>query len=191
LKTTLIIPLTSFALLVLAVSAAAQSPIAGALTASSAPANALAPARPAPALEPLKSPESAKSLSGSEIAIAISGSLLSGALAVGWSTLYIRGHEKRKTKFDTLKSFLANRYDVTGDAFTRALNEIFVVFNESGAVMNALATYHDKVSNRQTSEDQLVALFKAMCADLKISNEKFNDSFFLHPFNTRPQKSQA
>ncbi len=86
-------------------------------------------------------------------------------------------------KLDTLKRIVANRYDLKGDEFSRALNEVFVVFQDSSSVMQALSNYHDAIGTAN-SLDQLLKLFKTMCRDVKV-NVEFNDSFFLKPFNTR------
>jgi hypothetical protein len=115
--------------------------------------------------------------------------LFSGLLGVVISTIYYRRYEKRKMKIDTLKKFAGNRYDLNGDEFSRALNEIFIVFQDSPAVMEALSDYHEVVTARQESGDRLIKLFKAMCKDVNIKFEQFNDSFFLSPFNTRPDCS--
>jgi hypothetical protein len=87
---------------------------------------------------------------------------------------------------------MGNRYDLKGDEFSRALNEIYVVFNDSKTVKEALSAYHAAVTNPgQSSEDELVNLFKVMCGTLGISHAEFNDSFFLRPFNTRPSSMQS
>ena len=101
------------------------------------------------------------------------------------STAYYRRHEKRRTKIDTFKRFFSNRYDLKGDEFSRAINEIFVISHDSEKVLSALRVYHQRVTSRQDSEDELLRLHKAMCNDVNISFDKFNDSFFLRPFNTR------
>lgn len=117
-------------------------------------------------------------------------SLLSSSLAAALVSVVVYGkREKRRFKVDTLKRFAANRYDLRGDDFTRALNEIYVVFNKSAEVMHALQRFHDIIrvqpTNAEIVDDQLVKLFKAMCDDTRISYKPFNDSFFLTPFNTR------
>jgi hypothetical protein len=120
------------------------------------------------------------------VMVTIISSLLSGLFAVIVSTIYYRRYEKRKMKVDTLKRFAGNRYDLKGDEFSKALNEIFIVFQDSPEVMKALSDYHERVTARQKDLDHLIKLFKAMCKVLNIKFEQFNDSFFLRPFNTRP-----
>lgn len=45
--------------------------------------------------------------------------------------------------------------------------------------MKALSVYHQRVTERQSSEDELIKLFKAMCDDVSLPYSEFNDSFFL------------
>jgi len=117
--------------------------------------------------------------------ITIASSLVSGILGVVISTIYYRRYEKRKTKIDTLTRFVGNRYDLKGAEFSRALNEVFVVFQDSRDVMSALSRFHEKTVASQNSEDDLVRLFKAMCNDVGVKYDQFNDSFFLRPFNVK------
>ena len=120
------------------------------------------------------------------ILVTIISSLISGIVGVIISAAYYRHHEKQRTKIETFKRFFSNRYDLKGDEFTRAINEIFVVFHGSEEVRSTLREYHQLVTERRSSEDALLKLNKVMCKDVKISFDKFNDSFFLKPFNTRP-----
>lgn len=117
--------------------------------------------------------------------ITIISSLFSGIIGVGISTLYYRWYENKRTKMDTFKRFFGNRYNLNGDAFLQAINEIFVVFKNSKPVMEALSQHHNAVISGKSSEDELVKLFKAMCRDLGLDATDFNDSFFLRPYNTR------
>jgi len=84
---------------------------------------------------------------------------------------------------------LGNRYDITGDAFTEVLNELFVVFYDSKEVIKALKDFHEVSLNEIRSNDvaniKLLELFKAMCSNLKINQDPLTDNFFLLPFNTR------
>jgi len=70
----------------------------------------------------------------------------SGLLGVIISTIYYHRHEKYLMKLETLKEFAGNRYDIKGDLFSKALNEIAIVFNQSKEVKNALQAFHDNVS---------------------------------------------
>lgn len=125
--------------------------------------------------------------------VAIAGWLASGLLGALISIIVYGKREKRHFKMDTLKRFAANRYDLRGEEFSRALNEIFVVFNENTQVMRALSAFHERIMARQLgggTDDLLISLYKAMCKDVGVDYEHFNDSFFMTPFNTK-QSSQV
>ena len=66
-----------------------------------------------------------------QIITTVVSSLFSGIIGVLVSSYYYRRYENRKNKFETFKRFMGNRYDLKGDAFSQALNEIFVVFKGS------------------------------------------------------------
>lgn len=121
------------------------------------------------------------------IEITIISSLISGVIGVIISIIYYRKHEKYQIKINTLKSFVAYRYDVKGEKFTIALNEIFIVFQDSKKVLESLNKFHEITVSRQErlADDYLIRLFKAMCEDLKINPNKYSESFFMRPFNTK------
>jgi hypothetical protein len=122
------------------------------------------------------------------VIVGVASALLSGIVGVVISNRHYRNYEKHKMKVDTLKRLSANRFDVTGDEFSRAINEIYVVFQDSPTVLEALRDYHRSL-RQPDSLDYLVRLFKAMSRDVKINVDSFDDSFFLTPFNTRPSST--
>ena len=121
--------------------------------------------------------------------VTVFASLISSGLIGAMLSVIIYGkREKRRFKVDTLKKLAASRYDVTSDEFRKALNEIFVVFNDSPNVMQTLSEFHQAVVGKQADkvvEDGLMKLFKVMCKDAGIEYNYFNDSFFLHPFSSK------
>lgn len=122
------------------------------------------------------------------VAVTIVTALLSGLASAMVAVVIYGRREKRRFKVDTLKHFAANRYDLLGDEFSRALNEIFVVFNDSRDVMKVLAEFHANVvtgQHQNPKDDTIIRLYKAMCRDTKIRFDDVTDSFFLTPFNTR------
>jgi hypothetical protein len=90
---------------------------------------------------------------------------------------------------NSFKRFAANRYNLKGVEFSKAMNEVFVVFNDIPNVMECLSKFHEVIVSKQPTaiaDDALIKLFKAMCQATDISYEQFNDAFFLTPFNTVP-----
>lgn len=124
--------------------------------------------------------------------LTLAAALLSGALGVGISTWYYRRHQRRRDKLDTLTRLLGYRFDILGPEFSRALNEIFVVFHDSPHVLAALQEFHQVVLTHQAqlANDKLVSLLKTLCRDVRIDPAAVNDSFFLQPFNITARSTQ-
>lgn len=118
------------------------------------------------------------------ILITIISSLIAGILGVIISIVYHRKAERVRAKIETLKSFCGYRYNLNGDDFRKALNEIFIVFQGSKDVLEKVNQFHEVTVSRQTglANDKLISLFKAMCRDLKINPNQYSESFFLKPF---------
>lgn len=127
------------------------------------------------------------------IAIAISA-LLSGVVGVVISNWYHARAEKRKLKLAVLHQLMGNRNYLVGQKFTEAINNVFVVFHDSQTVLSELKIFHAFVISSVSKEqlnNQLLKLFKAMCADLKIDIAQLDDSFFLIAFNVRTENDKG
>ena len=119
----------------------------------------------------------------------IASAFLSGLAGVLISNWYSNRNEKRREKFEIFKQLMGNRFNLNGDAFSEALNSVFVVFHDSKDVKQTLMEFN-RVSmnpNRTTAESnqRLLELFKAMSKDLNIKTEPLTDNFFLEAFNIR------
>ena len=132
-------------------------------------------------------------LTGGQVLLALVASLLSGMLGVGISTLYYRRHERRRARLDTLTRLFGYRFDLPGPDFSRALNEVFVVFHDSRDVLAALQEFHQVIviRQRELANDKLVALLKAMCRTVRIDPARVNDSFYLQPFNVTERSRET
>lgn len=121
------------------------------------------------------------------ILITIISSLISGIVSVIISNIYHRKNEKLRAKIETLKNFVGYRYYLKGNNFTKTLNEIFIVFQDSKDVLEKLTQFHEIIVSQQIAlaNDKLIALFKSMCKDLDIDPNKYSESFFLNVFNVK------
>ena len=72
------------------------------------------------------------------VLVTIVASLLSGLLGVFASAWFFARFEKRKLKMDTARRLLGHRFDITGEQFSAAMNEVFIVFADSPKVINAM-----------------------------------------------------
>jgi hypothetical protein len=117
----------------------------------------------------------------------IVSSLISGLAGVVISIIYYRNYESRQHKLQLLEKLIGNRYDLTGQTFTEALNQVFIVFYDSWEVKAALKDFYEVIIDPRSTQDRtnqkLLDLFKAMCENLKISIDPLNDNFFLTAFN--------
>ncbi len=121
--------------------------------------------------------------------IVVISSLLSGLIGVGVSTWFFVRHERRKQKFEVLRKIVGTRFALTQKTnpaskaeFFSALNEVVILFHKDKDVITALHTLHRELKVPNRLDDNLVTLFKAMCANLNIKNGGLNDEFFLRPF---------
>jgi len=112
--------------------------------------------------------------------------LFSGVLGSCVTQWQIDKRELVKLRVDTVKRVASNRYDLRGEEFSRALNEVFIVFNDDAEVMQRLREFHEVVTLRRANpepNEKLVALFLSMCRSARLQCDQ---SLVLHPFNTRP-----
>jgi len=127
--------------------------------------------------------------------IVVIAAIISGLLGVIISLIYYRRHEKYQMKLKTLKDFTGYRYDLQSETFTRAMNEIFIVFSDSTKVKQALKRFYENrmtpapMRNTPLADQYLVELFKSMCEDLQIRTSDFTDSFFLSAFNVKKKNT--
>src|SRR5699024_458206 len=114
--------------------------------------------------------------------IVLLSSLLSGLIGVGISNWYHRKSEIKRTKIRLIEHLLGNRYYILGDAFTEALNKVFIVFHDSKEVKSALKAFHEITMSKGKTADlanqKLLELFKAMCKDVNIDQTPLTDNFF-------------
>ena len=121
-----------------------------------------------------------------------------GAGLIAWHGWQIENrrakYEERRVRFDTLRKIAGSRYVLAPDkniplqsyqTLNEALNEAFVVFNESSEIREALRDYHAALGTKNAN-DKLLDLLKAMSKNLNVSLEDMNDSFILKPFVAVP-----
>ncbi len=97
----------------------------------------------------------------------------------------------RELKVNTLKDFIGYKYDLKGDGFLKALNEVFIVFHDSDSVIRKWNDFHnilnknfDSYEHREdVSNKKLYLLFKEMCEDLGMDAEKYSYESFTKIFN--------
>ena len=96
--------------------------------------------------------------------------------------------EIRQMKLSALRKFTGNRAALSGTSyeahqpdFYEALNEVIVAFSDSSVVVAAVEKLRE-ARDLGRGDDELLRLFKLMCADLKIDLRDFDDSLFVRVF---------
>jgi hypothetical protein len=120
---------------------------------------------------------------------ALIGGAFSGVFATLLTLSQDNKRERQRQKLDVLHELVANRNDLQGQAFTRALNAISTAYFDAPDVLSALTAFHESVTRRDGNNivnDKLVVLWRAMCTAAGIDQSRLTDSFFLQPFNIRP-----
>lgn len=129
-------------------------------------------------------------MSATQIALAVIVPLFSGIAGVVISALYYRRYDRKKLKRDVLSRFVGNRHFLTkehtseGEPFI-ALNEVFVVYADSPAVIAALKKMHEELQQPDRLVDNVVTLIKAMAKAAGVQLKDLNDSFIEKPFTPR------
>jgi len=120
----------------------------------------------------------------------LASALLSGLVAVAISSWYHNRSERRREKFEMFERLIGNRYNLHGDAFSEAINSVFVVFHDSDEVKRAVMGWHEVAMRAdrtpQEANQRLLVLFKAMAKNLDINTEPLTDNIFLEVYNARP-----
>ena len=116
-------------------------------------------------------------------------SLLSGSVGVGISIWYYRQNENKRTKIQVLQQLLGNRYNLKGEKFTEAINQVFIVFHDCPEVLISLKAFFEAIGafprNEQIDDQRLLDLLKSMCNEVNIDPKPLTDNFFLSAFNIK------
>lgn len=110
----------------------------------------------------------------SEILSVLGGAVLGSLVA---AILYGRQAE-RQLRVETVRRFVANRFDLTGPDFSQAMNEIVVVFASKRKAIAALDAFRFDKTNAN-----LIDLYRELSAAAGIPSKAVSDDLFLTPFN--------
>lgn len=125
------------------------------------------------------------------LVVTIVAALISGLLGSVMTQCAVDRREITRSRVDTLKRVAANRFDLKGDEFSRALNEVIIVFNDVPDVLQRLADFQKVLASHQSPEQanqSLTSLFVAMCRSAAVNCDT---SLFLTAFNSKPESLPA
>ena len=126
-------------------------------------------------------------LSNQAIFITIISSLVSGIVGAVLSVWYFYKLERHKLKLDLARRLLGNRYSITGDAFSCAMNEVIAVFSDSEEVLSKMSRLFEALQThgKPNADGALIDFLKEVCKASGLSQLTLNDSYFIKTFNAR------
>lgn len=121
------------------------------------------------------------------VLVTIISSLISGIVGVGMSTWYFYKLERHKLKLDLARRLLGNRFSVSGDAFSCAMNEVIAVFADSEDVLSKMARLYDalQLHGKPNADGALIDFLKSVCTASGLTQATLNDTYLLKTFNAR------
>lgn len=118
--------------------------------------------------------------------------LVSGLLATSVTLYFQHRRALKERKIDCLRRVVGYRSMPPVPAWTSAMNEICVTFNNSTPVMTALALFERGIRTTGGHANELLLdLIKAMMKDTGMSRTQIDDEFLLRPFQPAPQIQPA
>lgn len=121
------------------------------------------------------------------VLVTIFSSLISGIVGVSVSTWYFYKLERHKLKLDLARRLLGNRYNINGDTFSCAMNEVIAVFADSEDVLSKMARLYDalQVEGKPNADGALIEFLKSVCKASGLTQATLNDTYLLKTFNVR------
>ena len=121
------------------------------------------------------------------IIVTVLSSLASGIVGVFVSTWYFYKLERHKLKLDLARRLLGNRFSITGDDFSRAMNEVIAVFADSEEVLSKMRTLYESLQahGKPNADTALIDFLKSVCKSSGLTQATLNDAFLLKTFNAR------
>lgn len=121
------------------------------------------------------------------ILVTVISSLISGVVGVLISTWYFYKLERHKLKLDLARRLLGNRFCISGDPFSCAVNEVIAVFADSEDVLSKLRGLYQALQahGKLNAETALIDFLKAVCKDSGLTQDTLNDAFLIKTFNAR------
>ena len=121
------------------------------------------------------------------IVVTFISSLISGILGAALSTWYFYKLERHKLKLDLARRILGNRFSISGDAFSCAMNEVLAVFADSDPVLQRMGELWGALQahGKPNAEVALIDFLKEVCKASGLTQKTLNDAYLLKTFNAR------
>lgn len=105
---------------------------------------------------------------------------------VGWAGWFqFKKQHLHTLKMSLFSELMGNRYNITGDAFSAALNRALVLFHDDPEVVRSVRDFAHASTNKKAENRDLLSIFRAICRNLKIHHETITNADFETAFNIR------
>jgi hypothetical protein len=121
------------------------------------------------------------------IVVSLVASLLSGIIGVAVSFWFFYKLERHKLKLDLARRLLGDRYNIVGDNFSCAMNEVIAVFADSPDVFQNMERLYQalETTGKPHADRALIDFLKAVCKSSGLTQATLNDAYLLKTFNAR------
>ena len=130
------------------------------------------------------------------ILVSLLSGLVGALLATYFNSYLFQKHYRLSLKRDVFFRFVGTRHLFNHNLRTdnrepyTSLNQAFVVFEDSEAVISALKELSEAIGTGRVN-DKMISLIKAMAEASKINIKNLNDDFLLNPFIPIIESSQT
>lgn len=121
-----------------------------------------------------------------DVILPLSSGLIATLVTIIVTIIQQRKQARKNFKMQVFQDLIAYRTDITdkGTAtgnFSKAINLVFVAYNDSPAVLDAFEKFRKSVHDKKDSIDDLITMLKLMAKELHINYDFSNDSLFTVP----------
>jgi len=121
------------------------------------------------------------------IFVTLISSLISGVAGVAIAAYFFYRIERYKLKLDLARRLFGYRHSITGEGFSTAMNEVFVVFAGEKKVIENMGRLYSVLET--PGKPHLEVIFsdflKAVAESAGLGKAKLNDAYFLKTFNAK------
>ena len=133
----------------------------------------------------------------SQVLVTLLSSAISGLIGVFVSFYFFRRLENRKLKIETARKLFGSKYNMAGQDFQEAMNEVMFVFADCQGVIRAMQELWETLQTPQggrsptAPDEKLVALMKAVCKEVGVRYKNLPDAYFLRYLSVPNNALQA
>ena len=121
------------------------------------------------------------------ILITLVSSLISGLIGVAIAAWFFYRIERYKLKLDLARRLFGYRHSITGEGFSTAMNEVFVVFAGEENVISNMGRLYTVIETPGKPNLEIVFsdFLKSVADSAGLGKAKLNDAYFIKTFNAK------